>query len=103
MANTLTTSPVFEIWVTFSRPPLADQKHEKEPDLVKSEISEARNLKFLGEPVWVTRSQWALTSCGAISISLTEADLADFNLECLAAATKVLNLDVDNGQSRWFS
>ena len=38
-----------------------------------------------------------------LTISLTEADLADFNLECLAAASEVLNLDVNNWQSRWFS
>ena len=68
MANTLTTSPVFEIWVTFfPSPHLGRPETEKESDLAKSEISETRNLKFLGGPVWVTRSQWALTSCGAIS------------------------------------
>jgi len=45
----MATSPVFQIWVTFSRTLnfrlKADPKHEKETDLMKSQISEeARNL-----------------------------------------------------------
>ena len=49
-----------------------------------------------------------LEKCGTrfqqiLTMSLTEADLAHFNLECLAAASKVLDLNVDNRQSGWFS
>jgi len=80
----------------FSPTKTRHQKQEFDPS--KSEISkEVRNLLFLGCLVVTVRR---LTS---ISASLTEADLADFNLESLTAASEVLHLDIDNGQSGWFS
>jgi len=101
MAKLVATSPVFDIWVTFFLPP--NQTGPWKRPLA------SRNPKFPGReiqlsepwPVWLTRSQQALTSCGAISIFLAEADLAHFNLECLVASTKVLDLDVNDGQSCW--
>ena len=38
MAKIMTTSPVFNFWVTFSSPK-TDQKDEEETDLQKSQIS----------------------------------------------------------------
>jgi len=98
MAKIMTTSPVFNFWVTFSSPK-TDQKDEEETDLQKSLISDRgqKSSWFLGL-VWVQ-----LASCGAISKSLTEADLTHFNLECLTAAAEVLNLNINNRQSSWFS
>ena len=62
MAKIMTTSPVFNFWVTFSSPK-TDQKDEEETDLQKSQISDRgqKSSWFLGL-VWVQ-----LASCGAIS------------------------------------
>ena len=51
MAKIMTTSPVFNFWVTFSSPK-TDQKDEEETDLQKSQISDRGQKSFLGFLGW---------------------------------------------------